>query len=117
MYQTVEVKQHPELKRLLQAADPSYKKHKVSVHVCKSVSMHDTYWSGGTRYTCTAVRLDNCKAVTGPQFNPPNFGGPSPTVEIPVGVAIVKTGIFCGKTAQASIILNPEDATKALPNL
>lgn len=117
MYKTVQLKDAPELKRLILAADPTYKKRACTLWVGTDVRLSQTYWDGGTRFTYTAVNLDTCKVGAAPQYNPPQFGGPAqdPRVQIPRRACIVKTGVFCGKTAQASITMHPDDVTPFLP--
>lgn len=112
--QTVMLKDHPEIARVIRAAIPSYKKHKAFVHVHATVALQGTYWDGGSRSTYTAVRLVDGFSLGAPQYAPPQFGGPrdTPVVEIPAGVVIVETGVFCGKPATASVTINPADATK-----
>lgn len=117
MLDTLELKAFPEIKRVIQSADPSYKKRKAFLSVADKVELYGTYWDGGTRNTYTAVNLATGAVVTGPQYNPPQFGGPreNPIVEIPEGIVIVKTGVFCGRTAFATVYVNPKNATKFLP--
>ena len=114
MITTIELKNHPEIKRVVLAALPNYKKHKAFVHVAETVSLSGTYWDSGSRSTYTAVRLADGYSLGAPQYAPPQFGGPreTPVVEIPSGVVIVETGIFCGKPATASVTISPVDATK-----
>lgn len=119
MYESTRIdslKNAPEVKRVIQAADPSYKKHSAVLVQCESVELHGTYWDGGSRYTYTAVELATFRVKDAPQFNPPQFGGPqsSPVVTIPEGIAIVKTGTFCGRTASATVFINPANANKLL---
>lgn len=114
--QTVELSKQPEFKIVIQAADATYKKRKAFFSVRESVQLSGTYWDGGSRSTYTAVRLSDGYALGAPQYDPPQFGGPrqAPTVSIPSGVAIVETGVFCGKTAIAHVYVNPTDAAKLL---
>ena len=116
--QTIELSSHPEFKQVIKAADSTYKKRKAFFHVAENVALSGTYWDGGSRYTYTAVNLANGYSLGAPQYAPPQFGGPkqAPNVSIPAGVAIVKTGYFCGKQAIASVYLNPADVAKLLPN-
>jgi hypothetical protein len=117
MYQALELKTAPEVLRLIRAADPSYRKTRAYLHVSESVSLSGTYWDGGSRSTYTAVDLATGRSKGAPQYDPPQFGGPraAPVVVIPEGVAIVETGVFCGKTANASVYINPVNAAKLLP--
>ena len=114
--QTIELKARPEFKRVICAAAPNYKKHKAFFNVASSLTLHGTYWDGGSRSTYTAVRLADGFSLGAPQYAPPQFGGPreAPIVLIPVGVAIVETGTFCGKPATASVTVNPADVAKLL---
>ena len=114
--QLVLLKDHPELQRVIRAAAPSYKKHKAFFDSAESIELQGTYWDGGSRSTYTAVRMTDGFSLGAPQYDPPQFGGPrqAPMVTIPVGVAIVETGTFCGKPATAAVTINPADATKFL---
>jgi len=117
MFLRLKLKDHQEIKRLILAADRSYKKHDASFRSVESVTLSGTYWDGGSRSTYHAVRLSDGYCLGAPQYNPPQFGGPQtdPHVEIPQGVAIVETGTFCGKTATACVYCNPSDVAKLLP--
>lgn len=113
----LELAKHPELTRVIRAVAPKYRKHKVIVNVTESVTLHGTYWSGGSRSTYHAVNLSNMVCSGSPRYNPPQFGGPQadPQVVLPEGAAIVSLGVFCGKTATATIFLNPANVAKLLP--
>lgn len=112
--QTVELKQYPEIARVIKAADPSYKKRKAFVSVVDFVTLTGTYWDGGSRDTYTAVDLASYQRITAPQYDPPQFGGPAKplTVDLPNNVAIVRTGVFCGKTATAHVYVKPLNVAK-----
>lgn len=116
MLRTLICKEHPELLALVRAVDPAYRKHKLYFDVCPDVRLSLTYWSDGTRYTYSAVNLATRKVGQAPQYDPPQFGGPStvPTVAIPPGAAIVRTGIESGKQATAYVRIGPQDAAKLL---
>jgi len=119
---TLDLKAAPEVLRVIRAVDPSYRKHKAILRVCDSVTLSGTYWDGGSR-SCipaqwliryyAAVNLSTGRSKGAPQYQ---FGGPrnAPRVSIPEGLAIVQTGIFCGKTATAFIYLNPANAAKLI---
>jgi hypothetical protein len=117
MFTKIQLKNAPEVKRVIQAADPTYRKREAALIPEVTVALRGTYWDEGTHYTYTAVRLDTLEAFPAPQYNPPQFGGPAqtPRCDIPEGVAIVKTGHFCGKTATAYVYLNPANMAKLLP--
>ena len=112
---TVQLKTAPELKNLINAVE-KYRKRNCFLKVQTEVTLHGTYWDGGSRSTYTAVDLATGRKATAAQFDPPQFGGPSqaPTVAIPDGIAIVETEVFCGKTATATVYLHPNNATKFL---
>ena len=114
--QTVMLKQHPEILRVIRAADPTYKKTKAFVFTRESVTLSGTYWDGGSRSTYTAVELATGRNKGAPQYAPPQFGGPrqSPEVQIPHDVAIVETGVFCGKTATATVYVHPVNMARLL---
>jgi hypothetical protein len=113
----VELKTAPELIRVIRAADSAYRKTKAFLRVQPTCTLHGTYWDGGSRTTYTAINLSTMRAATADQFAPPQFGGPAqaPTVDIPEGIAIVATGVFCGKPATASVYINPANAARLLP--
>jgi hypothetical protein len=113
------LKEYPQIQRLVLAAAPSYRKHKFSASACDSITLTDTYWSGGTRSTYVAVHIDTLKTGPAPQYDPPGFGGPrvAPHCDIPEGFAIVETGIFCGKPATAHVTLTPADFVRLFGNI
>jgi hypothetical protein len=115
--QTIRLADFPEIKRVIQVADPSYKKRTATIVVREKVTLHGTFWSGGSRSTYTAVEFNTGKVVPAPQYDPPAFGGPqqAPTVTIPDGVVIVETGFSCGHVMSATVNVNPKNATISLP--
>lgn len=115
-YQTLSGLAHPEITRIVRIADSSYKKHKVTLSEASKVTLSGTYWDGGSRYTYTAINLETGRNIGAPQFDPPQFGGPAsdPVVQLPEGIVIVRTGTFCGKTATATVFVNPSNLTKLL---
>lgn len=114
---TITLKDSPEVLRVIRAADATYRKHKAWLHAAETVALSGTYWDGGSRDTWTAVDLATGRSKGAPQYDPAQFGGPAtaPVVAIPEGVAIVRTGIFCGKPATASVYLHPSNMAKLLP--
>ena len=115
---STELKTAPELVRVIRAADSTYRRKTASVIVTDSVELQGTYWDGGTRSTYHAVRLADMRSAGAPQYDPPQFGGPkaTPNCKIPEGFAIVETGYFCGKVAQAYVYVNEANVTKLLPS-
>src|SRR3990167_6426189 len=114
---TVQLNEHPEIARIVRAVAQRYNKRKAFFSVSETVALTGTYWDGGSRDTYTAVRLSDGFSLGAPQYAPPQFGGPARTPEttIPAGVAIIQTGIFCGKPATAHIWISPADAARLLP--
>ena len=110
------LKSAPELARVIRAADPTYRKREACLLVRETVRLSGTYWDGGSRDTYHAIDLRTLRALPAPQYNPPQFGGPAtdPVVEVPEGVAIVKTGIFMGKVATATVYIHPANATRLI---
>ena len=119
MYKIIQLKGAPEIRRVIQAADASYRKTSAMLTVQSRVTLSGTYWSDGSRTTYHAVEIATGRVLPAPQYDPPQYGGPrqDPTVDIPDGVAIVATGVFCGKTATASVYINPRTVTPALQDL
>lgn len=74
--QTVELAKHPDIARVIRAADPSYRKKTASVSVSAKVSLNGTFWDSGSRSTYTAVNLATFANKGAPQYAPPQFGGP-----------------------------------------
>lgn len=105
----------PTVKAILRAIGS--KQRKAYIREATEVTYSGTYWDGGSRSEYTAVRLTDMSAVHGPQFNPPQFGGPQrdPVVAVPPGIVIVEHGYFCGKPSRPYINVNPADMTKMLP--
>jgi hypothetical protein len=79
--------------------------------------MFGARWDGGSKSTFIAVDL-----ATGRVSDPDarafgSFARPStPTVDLPVGVAIVEHAMFCGKDTGCTIYLRPENAAPLLPS-
>lgn len=115
----VELKSHPEVLRVIRAVSPSYRKAKAIIVTAERVELNGTYWDGGSRSSYCGVDLASMREVGNgaPQYAPPQFGGPriTPTVELPEGRAIVKLGTFQGKTATATVYINPANMAKLLP--
>lgn len=101
------------LSAIVYAVSANYKKHSIIVTLADSCELHDTYWDGGSRSNAlvdTAAKPTPYRVKRFPQYAPPQFGGPQsvPVVQIKPGDAIVSTGLFCGKTATASITMRRE---------
>lgn len=81
------------------------------------VTLFGTYWDGGSRSEYAAVRLSDMKADRSPQFDPPQFGGPTsaPVVPLKPGYVIISHGVFCGKPATPTVYVHPSDMPFFLP--
>lgn len=91
------------------------KKRSAYLFPTNSVDYTGTYWDGGSRSKYTVIRLADMVTEAGPQFNPPQFGGPGIiTVPLPPGYVIVDHGVFRGKPAVPYIYVNPENLQKFL---
>ena len=112
----VNLKDHPEVKRLILAADSSYRKRDATVVVVDTVALHGTYWSGGARSSYAAVDMVTGRSQGAPQYAPPQFGGPqeTPVVTIPENVAIVETGTFDSKPTRAYVYVRAANVNKLL---
>jgi hypothetical protein len=109
---TVPLAEAPGISRIVRAAVPNYRKRSVRIRVANTVALHGTFWDGGSRSTYTAVDLATARCIDAPQYAPAAFGGPSqaPVVELPRNVAIVESGVFCGKPATVRVHIRPENA-------
>lgn len=114
----VTLKDSPEVRRVVLAANPNYRKHKAMLMVGTSITLSGTAWDGGSRSQYYAVDLATGRCSGSPRYDPPQFGGPkvAPTCAIPEGVVIVELGTFLGKPATAFVTLHPNNAAKLLPN-
>lgn len=94
-----------------------YDGRKIKIRVTDSVSLMGTYWDGGSRSTYSGLNLASMESVSLPQFNPPQFGGPSSPPEVPLieNLAIVEHSIFCGKDTGLTIYISAQNAAPLLP--
>lgn len=114
---TVNLADNRDVQRVVKSAAPDYRKREARVMPTATVTLDGTFWDGGSRSEYAAVELATGRVSSAPQYAPPQFGGPmsAPVVNIPVGIAIVKTGTFCGKPATATVYVNPADVAHMLP--
>lgn len=108
MYQSISLKERPDIARIVKAVDPKYRKQKATLHRgATRVTPTGTSWSGGSisHYTHVTKHLAT-RHVPSPTA-PREFGGGEPQpFEIPEGEAVVVTGTFCGKKAYAAVYIN-----------
>lgn len=129
--QTVTLKTAPEVKRLVNAILPSYKKHNVFLSEFHSLSVN-SYWDDGSKSTFILVNLQDMTTQPLPSSTHPYFDvvrqgiqGESEWVSVdgrgnitlkvlPEGFAVIECGTFCGKTATAHVFLNAANMSKLL---
>ena len=110
--QTVTLSGFPEIARLM---PQGYKKRKAFIQSREKITLSHTYWDGGSRSSYTIVNLTTGKTTYDSYATvPPQFGGVAPVVEIDNDIAIIETGVFCGKPATASVFVSPENYNKLL---
>ena len=135
MYHRLPLAIHPEVKRVVLAAFPSYRKHGAVISEFPEHGVNiNSYWDGGSRdeYAIVELASNTRKALptsTHPYFDVARRGlvnPESPDVAVdhvgnitlkhlPEGFALVSAGTFCGKPATAHVYLNPANLTKLLP--
>lgn len=96
----------PTIKAICQAV--GYYGRSIEIRTTESVTLDGAYWSGGSKSTYLAYRLDN-GAVTQPAFNaaPHAYGGQTPTVQIVPNMVIVEHTIFRGKSHGLTLHVAP----------
>lgn len=106
----------PHVRKLVRAAFPTYRGRKVRATFAESVTLYDTFWSGGTRSSYVLVDYDNAKLGRLPHYAPPQFGGPAtpPVVTLTPGMVLVEHTIFCGKDVGITLHVHPDNAPKLL---
>jgi hypothetical protein len=92
-----------------------YNGRKFRLSLCDKVTLHDAYWSGGSRTEYRAVNLDTGEfSSANPQITNPFRVSIVPTVDIPLRTVIVGHTIFCGKDVGLEIFARAEDVTPML---
>lgn len=129
----LELKKFPDLKTLIAAAFPSYKKHKAFVRPFYGGININSYWSGGSRDEYAVVEISTLRrkslpTTTHPFFDIVNQGMASMSNAhvsadhvgnvtlnfLPPGYVLVAAGTFCGKPTTATVYFNPADMPKLL---
>jgi len=107
-----------DLKPIIQATFPGYKKHNVIVNSTTTVTFGGLNWGGGSRSEYRAC------TVTGEKIeNKINMNAPAPwmnpfegkTISLPVDAVIVEGGYFCGKVSTLFVNVHPDNLPKFLP--
>lgn len=131
---TVELKTNFDLKRIISAAFPDYKKKTAWISPFSERGVQiNSYYDGGTRSLFAIVNLETgeCKPLptqTHPYYNiaakgltdqsngvlSVDRGGNVTLMVLPEGYALVEAGSFCGKPATAHIFLNSANMPKYL---
>lgn len=130
----IELKTAPEVKQVVLAAFPSYRKHTAFLSVFpQSGTQINSYWDGGSRSEFAVVELATGKVKQLPTRSHPYFdvarygvhgqdehisvdyAGNITLKVLPEGFALVEAGTFCGKPATARVLLNPANMAKLLP--
>ncbi len=123
--QTIELKNEPEMKRLILAAFPGYKKHRAFLSTFHGGITLNSYWDGGSRDEYAIVdratmRRKLLPTSTHPYFDVAKIGvhgenefvsidtrGNITLNQLPAGYALIAAGTFCGKAATAHVYLAP----------
>ncbi len=133
MLDAIELKSAPDLKRVVTAAFPGYKKHRAYVSVFNGGVNINSYWDGGSRDEYAIVELETLQRRALPTSSHPYFdvarkglvdvetaaisvnhiGGVTLKI-LPEGYALVAAGTFCGKPATAHVYLNAANMPKYL---
>lgn len=89
-----------------------YRRRKVLVKVVDSITLTDLNWSGGTRNTYHAMKLETGEIKTASQLSVPhpmdNEMEGARVALIPDHV-IIRTGHFCGKESLMTIYVHPDN--------
>lgn len=86
----------------------------VQVEITPTLSMQNTWWDGGGRYSYHVVELATGRVLSVPHHDPPQFGGPTfaPNLQIPEGAVVVEVGQ--GTVKGVRIYAPPDTIPKAL---
>lgn len=95
------------------AQQVGYRRRKFRLVVCESVTLQDLNWSGGTRNEYHGVNLETNDVSSAPKINRPhpmNNESEGARVALRSGVAILRTGYFCGQVSMATLYVHPSNA-------
>ena len=106
-----------DLKPLIKATFPKYRKRKVYVRASTKIMFYDLNWSGGTKSEYRA-----CTIAGKPIQSNVNMGLPAPwnnpyeglEIDIPLGAVIAEGGYFCGKERVITFHVHPDNMPKVL---
>ena len=130
---TIELRTTPDVKRVIQAAFPGYKKQRAFVSVFRGGVGINSYWDGGSKSEFAVVELATLRRAGLPTSTHPYFDVASKgltnaqdgvvkvdhvgnvTLEtLPDGFVLVEAGTFCGKAATAHIFVPAANMPKFL---
>ena len=124
---TVKLNDSPDLRKIIRAADPGYRKHNAFLSTFGGPVRVNSYWDGGSisHYTLVDLGTMQGRQLTGASH--PHFdvqaGGHAGTSEggitidehgimdlhtLPVGHALVQTGLYRGRKCIASVYLHAD---------
>jgi hypothetical protein len=109
-----------DVRAIINATFPEYRRKKVWVYVAETVTLHDLNWCGGTRMQYRGATLNGQFAGSADKHNavaPWENRAEGATIPIPQGHVVVSCGHFCGKPSMLSIYVHPADMPKLLPNM
>jgi hypothetical protein len=131
--QTVTLKTAPEVKAVVLAAFPGYRKQNAFLSAFGSGLSINSYWDGGSRSEFAVVELASLQRKSLPTRTHPCFDvavrglantenadvevdhvGNVTLTRLPEGFALVAAGTFCGKAATAHVYLNPANMARLL---
>ena len=103
---------------IIRATFPGYTGKHCKIRAQSSVTFNGLNWSGGSRSTYRACRLDGTPLESQHDMSaPPPWSNPfeGKTVDIPAGCAVVEHSYFCGKDMGLTIYAPPADVAPMLP--
>jgi hypothetical protein len=131
--QTVTLKSAPEVKAVVLAAFPAYRKQNAFLSAFGGGLSINSYWDGGSRTEFAVVELASLQRKSLPTRTHPYFDitvrglantenadvevdhvGNITLKKLPEGFALVAAGTFCGKAATAHVYLNPANMARLL---
>lgn len=95
-----------------------YDGRKFKVRIAETVTLQNTYWSGGTRSTYELVEIATGRTIQpAGSADPPAFGGTleGRYVDIPRGYVLREHSTFCGKDMGLTFHARAEDLAPMLP--
>lgn len=96
-----------------------YSGRKYKADISDTVTLHNTYWSGGTRSTYSAVDLNTGQKVSIATDSAPVIFGldyDGQQITLKPGYAIIEHSMFCGKDMGLTFHIHPDNAGKFLPS-